>query len=604
MKKLLLYLLPLAGPALLAQNYTPIATSGYNMDGVAESSPATGSTSGAIDANDYVLYSVAYATVFSSSAGLPNNGAITNSGSSYQLKPYNANNILHVVYGQADSLIVTTPASYNGLSLLGFATEGSADINIIVRYTDGTNESFMFQTLPDWFYNPNPVISGFDRTSRSSNYPDFQSGEPRMYAVNLNLNCANRSKNVAKLVIENTSPGVYACVLALSGVSAPTYSTSTVNACFGTPSGKASAIVSGGLPPYSYTWTSNPVQHASTATNLPAGTYTVTISDASGCTNTLAATVSQPTAALTTTIAASSPSLCAGSNATLTTSSATSYTWSNGASTSSTVISPTISTTYSVTGTAPSGCPVTGSINISVNPKPIITFSLAQTVFCSNSPSVALNASPTGGVYAGSGVAGPGNFSPATAGTGTQTISYSYTNTANGCSATAMVSVTVNAAPAVSFSISPNQFCINSLAIALNGAPTGGSFTGTGMTGTAFIPSQAGIGTHTITYSYTNSSNCTASASSTATVSACTGIEELEIRLLTVYPNPGKGVFNIHTIADLQVTILSQAGQVVSSKALKAGDTILDLSGFAAGVYFISGQNDQQMIKQKIVILD
>ena len=124
------------------------------------------------------------------------------------------------------------------------------------------------------------------------------------------------------------------------------------------------------------------------------------------------------------------------------------------------------------------------------------------------------------------------------------------------------------------------------------------------MTGTAFIPSQAGIGTHTITYSYTNSSNCTASASSTATVSACTGIEELEIRLLTVYPNPGKGVFNIHTTADLQVTILSQAGQVVSSKALKAGDTILDLSGFAAGVYFISGQNDQQMIKQKIVILD
>jgi hypothetical protein len=312
--------------------------------------------------------------------------------------------------------------------------------------------------------------------------------------------------------------------------------------------------------------------------------------------------VSQPTAALTTTISASAATLCAGKSSTLTTSGATTYTWSTSASTASIVVTPTGSATYSVSGTTAAGCPITGSINITVNPLPVISFSLAQPMLCTNSSIIALNATPVGGVYVGTGVTGS-NYSPSVAGAGTHTISYTYTNT-NGCTSTSVISSTVNTAPVVTFSLTQTQFCPNSDVLFLSGTPASGIFSGTGVTGTVFTPSSAGIGTHTVTYSYTNAFNCTASASSIATVGACTGIEELETTKLSIYPNPGTGVFKIHATTDLKITVSNQTGQVLSTMTIKSGDSTIDLSGFSAGIYFISGQNGQQLLKQKIVILD
>lgn len=53
--------------------------------------------------------------------------------------------------------------------------------------------------------------------------------------------------------------------------------------CFGEASGTAIVSSVGGVPPYSYEWNTNPVQTDPLADDLPAGTYTLTISDASGC---------------------------------------------------------------------------------------------------------------------------------------------------------------------------------------------------------------------------------------------------------------------------------------------------------------------------------
>jgi len=234
----------------------------------------------------------------------------------------------------------------------------------------------------------------------------------------------------------------------------------------------------------------------------------------------------------------------------------------------------------------------------------VITFSLAQNTLCSNSSTIALNATPTGGIYSGAGITGT-IYSPSTAGVGTHTIAYSYTNT-NGCSATSVVSSTVNLAPVVSFSVSQNihSFCPNSEAILLVGSPNGGIFSGTGVTGTVFTPASAGIGTFTITYAYTNSSNCSANAISTVTVNACTGIEELETTTLNVYPNPGKGEFTIHAATDMQIYLTTETGKTVRSLHIQPGDTTLQLKDLPAGIYFMTGQNNQQVLKQKLVILE
>lgn len=602
MKSFVLPLILLSSSYMLAQTYTPITVTGFNMDAVAENTVASTTTSGPIDGSNYAMYSAAYGALYSINKGLPNNGTVTSGTRTYQLNSYTGNNNCYILSGQKDSLILTTPASFAALSMLGFATEGNCAMTLTVRFTDGTNQVFSGLTLSDWYNGSNAILSGIDRVDRTTGNPGNVSGNPRLYATDLVLACANRSKLVSKLVIQNGGTNPRICAFALSGAALPTYTANVTDACFGLTNGKATIAATGGVPAYTYTWTSTPVQNTVTATGLPPGTYTVTINDGPGCTNTITATVSQPTAALTTTIAASSATLCAGKSTTLTTSGATTYTWSTSASTATAVITPTSSATYSVSGTTAAGCPITGSINITVNPLPVISFSLAQPMLCTNSSNIALNATPAGGVYVGTGVTGS-NYSPSTAGVGTHTISYTYTNT-NGCVSTSVISSTVNTAPVVTFSLTQTQFCPNSDVLFLQGTPAMGTFSGTGVTGTVFTPSSAGVGTHTVTYSYTNASNCTSTASSIAIVSPCTGIEELENTRLNIYPNPGTGVFNIHATADLKVTVTNQTGQVLSTVNIKSGDSTIDLSGFAAGIYLISGQNGQQLMKQKIVILN
>jgi len=113
---------------------------------------------------------------------------------------------------------------------------------------------------------------------------------------------------------------------------------------------------SSGYPPYSYTWSNGAT--ANTITNLASGTYTVTVTDALGCSHSESATVN-PVLKIT------SSSVCAGSsNGTASAELAggtapVSYTWNTGQT------GPTLSNlgsgTYLVTATDANGCSVSGS---------------------------------------------------------------------------------------------------------------------------------------------------------------------------------------------------------------------------------------------------
>lgn len=61
--------------------------------------------------------------------------------------------------------------------------------------------------------------------------------------------------------------------------------------------GSASATASGGTPPYTYLWSDG--QTTATATNLAAGNYTLTISDANACTYSSSTNIDAPTAVST-----------------------------------------------------------------------------------------------------------------------------------------------------------------------------------------------------------------------------------------------------------------------------------------------------------------
>ncbi|GEM_PF-4361166 len=71
--------------------------------------------------------------------------------------------------------------------------------------------------------------------------------------------------------------------------------------------GSATITVSGGTPSYTYSWSPN-VSTTATAANLSAGSYTVTATDANGCTISRTFTITQPAAALTATVSTISAS--------------------------------------------------------------------------------------------------------------------------------------------------------------------------------------------------------------------------------------------------------------------------------------------------------
>lgn len=64
--------------------------------------------------------------------------------------------------------------------------------------------------------------------------------------------------------------------------------------CFGEATGSASANIAGGTQPYTYAWSSNPSLNAPTIDNLEAGSYTLTVTDANGCSHTIAFNITQP----------------------------------------------------------------------------------------------------------------------------------------------------------------------------------------------------------------------------------------------------------------------------------------------------------------------
>ncbi len=162
-------------------------------------------------------------------------------------------------------------------------------------------------------------------------------------------------------------------------------------------------------------------------------------------------------------------------------------------------------------------CSDTATANIQVNPAPIVSHSAVQDFCLNDSASTLTGGTPVGGTYAGIGISG-NQFDPQVAGIGSHPISYYFTN-ANGCSDTVVFGVNVINAPTVVLN-STSDMCENASAQLLSGVPVGGTFSGTGVSGTSFDPSISGTGTFIITYTFTNGSGCMGMDTDTLTVNS------------------------------------------------------------------------------------
>lgn len=376
-----------------SQTYAPIVATGYTLDAVAENTTAMVTTAAPLDGSNYIIYSAAYATLMSGSGGLPNNGVITNGTYSFQLQPYTQSNVLFMTNVQSDTLTFTTPSPYASLSLLGFATEGTGSMNVTVRFTDNTTQVFSNLSLADWFSGGSSIINGFGRASRVTGVINFVASQPSLYNTNLNLTCANRLKNVAKVIVQNTSANARIAIMAVSGAAMPSYTAaSTQVGCVGGANGTATILATNALPPMTYTWSTSPVQTNSTSANLIAGIYSYTVVDAANCAFSSTVSVGTSTNPPLSVIALSTPTIvCSGNTATLSGGGATTYTWMPGNLTGANIIvSPLATTVYTVIG-ANAICSGVSTITLSTNPNPTVTTASSSFSVCAGT-SVTLTA--------------------------------------------------------------------------------------------------------------------------------------------------------------------------------------------------------------------
>ncbi len=158
-----------------------------------------------------------------------------------------------------------------------------------------------------------------------------------------------------------------------------------------------------------------------------------------------------------------------------------------------------------------SNCSASCTFTITVFDPPSVAAGTYDPV-CMTAPDVMLtNGTPAGGAYSGTGVSGNVMsgfvFNPSV---GSNTITYSYTDPVSGCTNSDNTFITVLDTAALDLGIYP-PVCVASPDITLGGSPSGGTWTGTGVSGNVddgfiFDPT---VGTQTLTYTYINDSNCT-----------------------------------------------------------------------------------------------
>lgn len=265
--------------------------------------------------------------------------------------------------------------------------------------------------------------------------------------------------------------------------------------CYNPNAGSINVEVTGGFPNYTYKWSNNAV--VQDPQNLAAGTYTVTVTDQSGCTQkvtatvpgdfvapTAAATVNQPLTCIVTTVSPDGSGSSIGPNF--------KYKWTAGPGnivSGDTTLNPVVNQagnyTIVVTNTS-NGCTSTAQVQVTANTAPpAAEAGPPQTITCAvtnatldgtgsaTGPNISYlwTASP-GGII----VSGNNTLTPVVSTAGTYKLLV--TNTQTGCTKTDSVVVSLNITPPTAVIAPPGTLTCTVSQVTLNGSatPAGGTY--------------------------------------------------------------------------------------------------------------------------------
>lgn len=330
-----------------------------------------------------------------------------------------------------------------------------------------------------------------------------------------------------------------------------------------------------------------------TITVTTTGSYGVTVTE-SGCSATSSSfNVTVNPIPATPSITANGPtSLCPGQSVVLTSSYVSGNEWNTLETTQD--ITTSVTGTYEVVFTDANGCSsVPASISVQMNQAPVApVIDLSGPASMCEGDSVILSTTyPNGLLWSTMDT----TTSIVVSTPGVYDLTYTHPN---GCSSTSNpVTISVSPIPTVSFTLAEDTTCQTAGVVALTGTPTGGTFAGTGVTGSDFDPTLSGLGQFTIEYSYTNSGGCSNSQTQTIVVEDCSSLQENELTNVSVYPNPTNGMFTIELDGEFTFEVHDARGRVVQ-RGSGFNTSEVDLKQAEAGVYFLHIFNNKG---QKVV---
>ncbi len=303
-----------------------------------------------------------------------------------------------------------------------------------------------------------------------------------------------------------------------SPYSSPTASASHTDvSCNGRSDGQAASTTTGGTTPYTYAWNNGAT--TSSITGLTSNTYTLTVTDAHGCSSAVVVSIGQPAAV-------AAPSVSVTNNCGNSTLTASEYTgtllWSTGATTSA--ITVTAAGTYSVTQTV--GACVSPSGTNTAAPTSLPATPVVNDIDNCNNTSL-LYTSATGALLWSTG-ATTSSITVTAAGT------YSVTATAGGCTGIAGTAVAAPKTTPSTPSVSAVNNCDGSST--LSTAATGTLLWSTGATTASITVTTAG------TYSITTTVNGCISAAGTGSpiLTSCSATFTVKFFLQGYYLGGGK----------------------------------------------------------------
>jgi len=359
--------------------------------------------------------------------------------------------------------------------------------------------------------------------------------------------------------------------------------------CNGVNDGSVTLSVSGGTATYSYAWSNSATTQSLTA--VGPGSYSVTVTDNHGCTQTASAIITEPTA-----ISAAASAVDIGCNGgtdgsvTLSVNGGTApytYAWSNSATTQN--LSGIAAGTYSVTITDDNNCTHTASVVIT-EPAGMSASTTVADVSCNGGTNGSVNLSVSGGAlpytFSWSNSATTQNISGVAAGTYSVIVTDN-----NGCERTTSVSITepaVMSASVISTDIACNGQTNGAVSLTVNGGTAPYTYAWNNSATTQNISALA-AGTYSVIV--TDNNGCTQTSSVSVT----------EPVVISASATATNALCNNGTNGNANLSVSGGTGPYAYSWNNSA--TTQNISNLAAGTYSVVVTDDNGCTQTASVIV-